>query len=843
MTGSVVRAGVLSVIVVLAGVSLAGSQQRAGGPPAPVPMSSSVRLVRAALAHAKLNDARQLIERPEFSARSKSIGAALIAIYQGDDDKARQLLTPLVGAADRDEATLQLGLLDVRHGHRNDGRVLLNRLIEPWSNMTPEDYFVLARAAQALTEYQLANDAFQHLDPGETAGPEIEAAWGDLFLEVRKWDLAEKSYSLALKADPAWVSAYLGLARSVDDDQPPRAAAAVAKALEIAPDDPGVSQLKAERALGDDNLDQAKAALDKLAAVRPGSIEEMSLRAAIVFAERRTAELEPAIARAQAINHESAMPNRLVGERAGERYHFEDGAAYAQKAVLVDGEDAKARFDLGLGLLRTGDEARARTELNIAWDLGRHMNKITKNLLDVLDDLDGFVVVPDGDMIFKFPAKEADVLKAYALPLGEEAYKTYTARYGFTPKGPILIEIFSKHDDFAVRTVGLEGIEGALGACFGRVVTMDSPSARPPGTFSWQGTLWHEMAHVFTLQLSKYNVPRWLTEGISVFEEHRRNPAWGRELTLEYAHALSTKETFGLRNLAQGFKDPARLSMAYFEASLVVEHLVDLGGDQALRTLLLAYADGATDTEAFTKAFGKDFDQVEASYNAFVETRYGALRDAMKDPPSEVEEGDMPALSKRAADAAGNFISQVAYGGALYKGGHLDEARAPLEKAAALAPQAMGNTSPNMLLAAIAQRDGDTARARQALRSLLKYDHTNLTAARELIQLATADHADDDIDFGLRVVTDIDPFDAAAHTTFGRRLMKRPDPTHAIVEFQAALALHPVNLAEAHTDLGEALLAVGKKDDAKKEALAALQQAPNYARAQDLLLAALGKLR
>ena len=60
---------------------------------------------------------------------------------------------------------------------------------------------------------------------------------------------------------------------------------------------------------------------------------------------------------------------------------------------------------------------------------------------------------------------------------------------------------------------------GALGACFGRVVTMDSPQARPPGEFQWEATLWHELAHVITLQMSNQRVPRWLTEGISVYEE------------------------------------------------------------------------------------------------------------------------------------------------------------------------------------------------------------------------------------------------------------------------------------------------------------------------------------
>ena len=68
------------------------------------------------------------------------------------------------------------------------------------------------------------------------------------------------------------------------------------------------------------------------------------------------------------------------------------------------------------------------------------------------------------------------------MPLAQRRCKTLSAKYQFTPKGPILIEIFPVHDDFAVRNLGLPGLIGALGACFGRVVTIDSPTARAPGT-------------------------------------------------------------------------------------------------------------------------------------------------------------------------------------------------------------------------------------------------------------------------------------------------------------------------------------------------------------------------
>ena len=353
--------------------------------------------------------------------------------------------------------------------------------------------------------------------------------------------------------------------------------------------------------------------------------------------------------------------------------------------------------------MRTGDEKGARVALEHAWGLDKS-NPITKNNLDLLDKLDQFDVVTDGPIIYKFDKKEAGALKPYALPLGREAYAAFQKRYDFTPQGPILLEIFPRHDDFAVRTVGLPGIEGALGACFGRVVSMDSPNARPPGEFSWHATEWHELAHVFTLQLSNYNVPRWLTEGISVFEEYRRQPAWGRELTLEFAAELGQGHTFGFKGMTEAFKHPRNLSLAYFEASVIVEHLVELKGDEGLRTLLKVYAEGATDAEAFTKAFGKSLDEIDTSYKAFVEAHYGKLRDAMAPPSREVDPDNIDALRARAAAAPGNFASQLAYGQALFKAGDLPGAAAPLERASALVPMATGDGSPHALLAEIADQ-------------------------------------------------------------------------------------------------------------------------------------------
>jgi tetratricopeptide (TPR) repeat protein len=811
----------------------------------PMTPEAFIMAVRTQLAHGALEDARKLTLRPDAPARGKAVGAALVAMYEGKDDDARRLLQPLVGVDDRDDAALELALLDTRHGRTDDAKPVLDRLMQVTGDMSTDDYFRLARAARAAGEVRLANDAYQRIGASAPERADIQEGWAQVFFEGHTLKEAAKSYQDALTADAAWIPAYVGLARTLEDDAPDEAAAALTKAHELAPKDPDVWLLTAERELDQDNLDKAKDALDHVALVRAGSLEELSFRAALAYSEGRTGDVDALVGRAQAVNPKSAEPYRVLAHRAAGMYNSDQAAAFAAKAVAANEIDADAQADLGLFLLRTGDEVEGRVHLERAFQLDS-FNQQTYFLLTMLDNVARFTVVPDGEITFKFPADEAAVLEPYALPLAKEAYATFKEHYGFTPAGPVLVEIFQKHDDFAVRTTGLPGIVGALGACFGRVVTMDSPTARQPLDFSWQATLWHELAHVFTLQLSKYRVPRWLTEGISVFEEHRRNPAWGREMTLQYAQMLGVGQTFGVKGLAKGFKDPRRLSLAYFEASLVVEHLVNLGGDQALRTLLLAYADGATDTDAFGKAFGKNLDEVEVSYNAFIESRYGALRDAMKNPPTKVDAADLPGLKARAAAAPGNYISQLSLGQALDDAQSAD-ARAVLERAAALAPQATGKESPHALLAEIATREGDPVRARRELRALLTFDHDNVEEARKLSDLAVeanaanAPNAMDDEKFSLQLVVDLDPFDAKAHTLLGRLALKGHDHAKAIVEFTAALGLGPANLAEAHTDLGEALLAAGKRDEAKHEALTALQEAPTYARAQDLLLAAIGK--
>jgi Flp pilus assembly protein TadD len=62
------------------------------------------------------------------------------------------------------------------------------------------------------------------------------------------------------------------------------------------------------------------------------------------------------------------------------------------------------------------------------------------------------------------------------------------------------------------------------------------------------------------------------------------------------------------------------------------------------------------------------------------------------------------------------------------------------------------------------------------------------------------------------------------------------ESANAVRMFRVALAAGPIDRAAAHADLAEGLLQNGNKAEARRETLSALEIAPTYERAQELLL-------
>ena len=802
---------------------------------APQANESFLMSAERAIAHGRIDEAEALARaRPAGDSDAAAILARL-AIRRGQNDEALKLLEPAAAAAPSGEAALELGLLLQNVGRAQEGLPHLNRVFrQGGSGGNAESLLRAGRAARALNRAQDANAMFRAAAGGRV-NPVIETAWGRLFYE--KHDLAEafKSFKQAVDADGKWAPAHAGLAQALSQENPTLAAASASTALEI---DPGLAEahlLLANLELDNTKYDEARKHIDRVLDANPAHLEARSLVGAIEFVRGNRPAFDTTVKGILAINPAYGEAYRVAGDLLARNYRFDEALQLTQEALTLDPGNSRAHADLGMHSMRTGDEPGARRALERAFKLDG-FDRVTFNLLALLDKLEKFDVVREGDLVLKFHPVETAVLKEYAVPLAQQALKTLSSKYQFTPQGPILIEIFPVHDDFAVRNLGLPGLVGALGACFGRVISMDSPKARTPGSFSWQATLWHEMAHVITLQMSKQRVPRWLTEGVSVYEETKARPAWGREMEVPFAVALEQGKALKLRDLNSGFTSGETIALAYYQASLLVDHIVSTHGEAALRTLIRSYGDGTENEQAITKSLGVSMDALQASFDKMLDTRFSsvraALRDQVKDKPGEP---DVSALKANAAAKPGSYQAQLMLGMAL--AAQKDKAAfEPLERAAALVPMAIGENSPHAVMGRLAEELGDAPRAIKAYQALLAQDQTALEPARRLAALAAKAGDEKALAIANDRVVEIDPFDFQGHSGLGRLAMKRGDAGTAVREFRAALAIGPADRATAHCDLGESYLLAGRRDEAKREALAALEIAPSFERAQDLLL-------
>ena len=165
---------------------------------------------------------------------------------------------------------------------------------------------------------------------------------------------------------------------------------------------------------------------------------------------------------------------------------------------------------------------------------------------------------------------------------------------------------------------------GALGVSFGPVVAMDAPSARQRGEFNFGSTLWHELAHTFTLGVTDHRIPRWFSEGLSVFEERRIRTGWGQGLSLSFLAALKQDKLLPVSRLTDGFVRPTypeQIKHAYYQASLVCEMVVATRGWAAIRAMLDGYRAGGTTDAVFRKALGASPGQFDKEFDTWLRQR------------------------------------------------------------------------------------------------------------------------------------------------------------------------------------------------------------------------------
>jgi len=437
------------------------------------------------------------------------------------------------------------------HGERDKARACYRDLIRSGA-----DAAARAEAYWRLGDFQQANGRFRAAVSSNPEDAGIRVRWGYLFLETQNEGEAAKLFEEALAIHEDHAAAKLAKATLLSRRFEGKSRELAEEIAGEHPDLPEVYLLLARMELEEGDPDEADPYIDQALE----RLREQELAPLEAYALKASADL----LRGDEDNEwvEKALDyNPLYGAVYEEMAHFyvitrryREAISLYRKAIGADPRLWSAHAQLGVNLLRVGDEEGARRHLEAAYR-GDPYSATTVNTLRLLDSFKNFETVTNAPdileatpeqmeaslheprVVLKLHKDEADLLSPYVMELTERSLREFQNKYGFQLEKPVRIEMYPDHDDFAVRTVGMPGL-GLLGVTFGYVVAMDSPSARPEGTFHWGTTLWHELAHVFTLEMTGHLVPRWFSEGVSMYEEWQASPRWGERASLDFLKAM-----------------------------------------------------------------------------------------------------------------------------------------------------------------------------------------------------------------------------------------------------------------------------------------------------------------
>lgn len=632
----------------------------------------------------------------------------------GRHDEALAAATAAVAARPDDlvARVARAAVLEER-GRRSEALAEYDAVIEAYNTRDPlpEELPAVARAALRATRLSpnpaddLTVGALRLLQKRIAADEhDLDAllAFADVYQANRgskSQSTAGKYYEILLKKNPMVAEARVGQARrALQFYNQDEAVRQCRRALDVNPAFVPAMNLLATIHVGDGDYEKADAMWERARKVNPSDKEARAVRAArlwITGDKAGFAELERAIlADDPTYGRLYAITSELVGER---QRRFDVAAELAAKAIATDPTDDQAYVIQGVNLMNLGREAEAKQAFDAATKAAKLWNDVTReNFLQVLEVLETFVETKSANFVLRQHPEESAVLTPYLLPLLERSWKDLSAKYGFTPQGPVLVESFHRHDDFSARSVGVPNIP-ALGVCFGQVITLDGPLSRGVGEFSWARTAWHEFAHVVTLQMSKGQVPRWLTEGLSVHEEKAHKAQWGREMDRDLYDRWRNGRLLKMSEINHAFRGPD-VMFAYFQGGLIADFVAKEWGFEAIQKMLRRFADDVTTEKVFEEVLKLPLADFDARFAAYVAT----LVEGFRLVPRWDDESKKAAQARVAAEPKdAEAWARLAW--AHFQRGVLVDASAALEKARALTPDALDVV---LLQAELARRNG-----------------------------------------------------------------------------------------------------------------------------------------
>jgi tetratricopeptide (TPR) repeat protein len=678
-----------------------------------------------------------------------------------------------------------------------------------------EDAIAMAQSLRRLEDFHGSNALYQDLLDRYPESSEIRLAWADLFLE--KYNPAEASglYQEVLKKNPHHPLALVGLAQCPSDSSDARVNQLLDKALEVNPKLMEAFQIRVHQFIEDEQYQKAADELVAAEKINAQDLDNWSLRGAVAFFTRQN--YQKFFDQIASVNSHYGEAWLQLGQLCASHKRFEQAAEFFRKAIETDPRLWRAYAALGINLLRLGEDRAGKEALERAY-AGDPFNIWTVNTLRLLDSFKYYRDSQTPHFRVRIHTKE-EVLRDLAEDLLEKSYRALSQRYQFEPAFRTSVEFYPNHEDFAVRTLGVPGL-GALGATFGKVIALDSPAARKRGEYNWASTLWHEVTHVFTLNLSDMKVPRWLTEGLSTYEERLARPGWGKQIDPMFVQATEKGRLLPLKDLSAGFlhpKYPEQMVISYEQASLVSQYLVEQYGWEKMRRLLAAFRD-KSESDAFPFIYGKPLDRLEAEFQAYLKPRVERVAAQLNE------------------NSASEYLKQVRTGEDHFKNGNWEKAAEAYRRAITLEPEPRYPVSVYFRLAQAEEKLEKREAAMDAYLKAGQLFETEESAFQRAFDLALKLDRRDAVATAYENLLFLYPADSDLHLAMGQALLKWNQPEQAVIPLKRATELSTGDAAQAHYLLGRAYWAAGKPDLARKAVLAALDIAPAFEKAQQLLL-------
>lgn len=668
-----------------------------------------------------------------------------------------------------------------------------------------EGFWGLGKFPDAKDEFEKATELYP-----EDAWVRIR--YGQLFAARFNRGEAVKLISEGLELDKTNPRGMLALARILSRGFDAKAADLAKAAAEADPALYEARELLAQLAL--ENSDEKKAIeeAEKALSINPQSLNAMATLGVIELLKNQPTDQFDKIL---AINPNYGEAWFWAAHHFILNRRYEEGIELYRKAVALKPELWDAREQLGINLMRLGKPDEAREQLELAYNNQHHSNEVV-NSLRLMDSYKNFVSHKFEGGEVRLHKKEAAILQPYFEEEVRRARKTFEAKYKMKLDAPLEVEVYPDHEDFAVRTMGMPGL-GATGVSFGPVVAMDSPSARKGGEYHWASTLWHELSHSYILVMSKFLVPRWFTEGISVHEETQASSEWGDPVEPGVLSAIKEKKFLPVADLDSGFvrpKDPMQIGLSYFQAGQALDWIVKTYGQDTVNAMVYSFAARKTTPEVIEehlKLTPKEFDE---KLLAFIDDRYGKAANSLKELRAGLQSASK-ALKAKEWDAAIEAAKKATDG---------------------YPPTALLATGYELLGRAYLGK-GEKDKAREALRAYAKSSGRDPETLKDLAKLEEENGDKAMAAAALKRLIYISPVgDEDLHRKLAEYYLDLNEPARALPALQAQLASKPVDPAGAYYNLARTYVALSRPREAQDALFQSLELAPGFKPAQKLLL-------